>query len=125
MATILIVDDDAANRLLLKTLVEHLGHRAIEGATGAEGYRLAVSERPAAAVVDLGLPDMPGTVLLARLRTGADTSAMAIALSTASTDRAMIDEVCALYRIDAVFPKPGHPRALLENITALLAASAH
>lgn len=125
MATILIVDDDAANRLLLRTLVEHLGHRAVEGATGAEGYRLAVAERPAAVVVDLGLPDMPGTALLGRLRAGAETSAIPIALSTASTDRAMIDEVCALYRIDAIFPKPGDPRALLEEITALLAASAH
>jgi CheY-like chemotaxis protein len=46
MATILIVDDLAANRDFLVTFLRHHGHRLLEAADGSEGLAVVQAGRP-------------------------------------------------------------------------------
>jgi CheY-like chemotaxis protein len=46
MATILIVDDQAANRQVLVALLHHQGHRLLQAANGSEGLAVDRTEHP-------------------------------------------------------------------------------
>jgi DNA-binding NtrC family response regulator len=65
---ILVVEDDAANRRMLAALLKSEGWRPLPAADGAEGLRLAQTEAPWAALLDLGLPDRPGMEILSELK---------------------------------------------------------
>jgi two-component system KDP operon response regulator KdpE len=59
-ATVLVVEDEPEIRGILRRVLEELGVRVTEAATGAEGIALAERERPDLVVLDLGLPDVRG-----------------------------------------------------------------
>ena len=120
MATVLIIDDEDNNRLLLSTLLKHAGHTPREAATGQAGYEAAISDRPHLIVVDLSLPDMSGVELLKRLRRNDQTAKTPIALYTATGLTAAIEEVVDLYAVSAIIPKPGDARQILETFRRLL-----
>lgn len=67
-ARILIVDDEAPIRRLLRVALEAEGHGVIEAATAREGLAMAAREAPALVVLDLGLPDADGLAMLRELR---------------------------------------------------------
>ena len=120
MAEVLIVDDDANNRLLLATLLTHAGHTPLEAADAHAALVLAAEKQPSLIVVDLSLPDMSGAELIKRLRCDARTSASRIALYTATRLDAATQELGALYGIAAVIPKPGDPQRVLQIFRDLL-----
>jgi CheY-like chemotaxis protein len=57
---ILIVEDNAQNRLLLKDLLEYHGFEILEAANGEEGIAVARKERPDLILMDLQMPVMDG-----------------------------------------------------------------
>ena len=120
--SILIIDDDANNRLLLATLIRHAGLESLEAGSAHEGLRLAAEESPVAVIVDLSLPDMSGAQVIRRLREDERTAGSRIALYTATRVGAAIEELTQTYRIDAVIPKPGDPRETLDIIKRLAGA---
>ena len=65
---ILVIDDEVQIRRLLRVTLEAAGYRVREAESGAEGISEVTFRRPDAIVLDLGLPDMPGGEVLARLR---------------------------------------------------------
>ena len=67
-ATVLIVDDNQDARVLLADLLESLGHRALTATNASEALALAADEKPAVALLDIGLPDIDGYELARRLR---------------------------------------------------------
>lgn len=63
MATILIVDDNAAHRLLLKQIVESEGHTVCgEAIDGEEAIDLYKETNPDIVAMDLCMPDSDGLV---------------------------------------------------------------
>lgn len=66
--TVLLVEDDPAMRLLVAYNLEAAGFRVAGATTGEEGLRLATSERPDIALLDVMLPDLGGFDLAERLR---------------------------------------------------------
>jgi len=68
MSTVLIVDDDPALVRALTINLKAHGYEVHAAATGAGSLRLAASHPPAAVVLDLGLPDMDGSEVIAGLR---------------------------------------------------------
>ncbi|MEO5568541.1 MAG: response regulator, partial [Gemmatimonadaceae bacterium] len=58
--TILVVDDEAPIRRVVKNAVSGQATRVVEATTGQEGIDLAAAEQPSLIVLDLGLPDMSG-----------------------------------------------------------------
>jgi signal transduction histidine kinase len=81
-ANILIVDDDAAARYVLRHLLESLGCQVTEAASGEEGLELARSQQPGAIFADLVMPGMDGFELLQRLRADPTTSGVPVIIRT-------------------------------------------
>src|SRR6202008_3116880 len=66
--TILIVEDEPPIRRLLRTTLAAHDYRPIEAATGAEALSALRHHRPDLVLLDLGLPDIDGQALIARIR---------------------------------------------------------
>jgi two-component system KDP operon response regulator KdpE len=67
-ARILVIDDEPQIHRFLRPALEAAGYVVERADTAAEGLRLAASRAPDAVLLDLGLPDLDGQELLARLR---------------------------------------------------------
>src|SRR5690606_19725350 len=58
--SILIVEDGAADRMLLATIVARQGHRVLTAANGLEALALFEQERPQLVLMDALMPVMDG-----------------------------------------------------------------
>jgi PAS domain S-box-containing protein len=65
---ILIVEDNADARAMLRHLLETAGHEVHEAAEGRQGLQMALSLRPDVALIDLGLPGLDGYEIARQLR---------------------------------------------------------
>jgi two-component system KDP operon response regulator KdpE len=65
---VLIIDDEAQIRRLLRVTLEAAGYGVREADSGGVGISEVTFRRPDAIILDLGLPDMPGLEVLKRLR---------------------------------------------------------
>jgi signal transduction histidine kinase/DNA-binding response OmpR family regulator len=65
---VLIVEDDPVFAQVLRDLAHELGYRCVIAGAADEGLRLAVAHRPAAIVLDIGLPDQSGLSVLELLK---------------------------------------------------------
>jgi len=68
VARILVVDDDNAVRLLLRSMLERRGHSVVEAENGAEGlqyYRTAPADL---VITDIQMPVMDGLQMIKALR---------------------------------------------------------
>jgi two-component system phosphate regulon response regulator PhoB len=61
MARILVIEDEADIRQVLDYNLRTAGHDVVSASRGQEGLRLARQERPDLVLLDLMLPDIPGT----------------------------------------------------------------
>src|SRR5260370_36774342 len=66
-STLIGGDEPPIRRLLRATLGAH-DHRTLEAATGAEALSAMRHHRPDLVLLDLGLPDIDGQALIARIR---------------------------------------------------------
>ncbi|MGF7160618.1 two-component system KDP operon response regulator KdpE [Rhodoligotrophos appendicifer] len=65
---ILLVEDDPGIRKFLRVALEAQGFSLEEAATGRDGVAKAATVQPDLVVLDLGLPDMDGKQVIARIR---------------------------------------------------------
>ena len=66
--TILIIDDEVQIRRLLEITLSANDYKISEASTGKEGLTLAASVQPVLIILDLGLPDTDGLIVLKNLR---------------------------------------------------------
>lgn len=69
IARILAVDDEPQILKFLKPSLEAAGYEVLTAMTGAEALKIAAMSAPDAVLLDLGLPDIDGKDVIARLRT--------------------------------------------------------
>jgi two-component system, OmpR family, KDP operon response regulator KdpE len=65
---ILVVDDEPQIRRALQINIKARGDQVLTAATGVEALALAARHRPDIAIVDLGLPDIPGLDVIVGIR---------------------------------------------------------
>ncbi len=65
---ILVGDDEPQIQRFLRPALEAAGYEVLEAATGADALKVAVTAAPGLVILDLGLPDMDGKEVIARLR---------------------------------------------------------
>jgi len=68
VTTVLVVEDDEQLAHTIGAALATDGHTIVHASTGHQALGLAATEHPRAVVLDLGLPDLPGLDVLARLR---------------------------------------------------------
>ncbi|EKV27590.1 hypothetical protein C882_1436 [Caenispirillum salinarum AK4] len=93
--SVLVVEDEAVNRRVLRGLLERDGHRVAEAPTG--GAALAMLSAAGAGafdvvLCDLRLPDMPGTEVARRIRAMAEVPVVAATANLMPEDRAACAE---------------------------------
>jgi two-component system phosphate regulon response regulator PhoB len=119
MARILIIEDEADLREVLEYNLTREGHRVHVSATGADGLRAAREQRPELVLLDLMLPDMPGTTVCKALKKEAPTRDVRIIMVTAKGEE--IDRVVGFeLGADDYVVKPFSVRELLLRIGAVL-----
>ena len=65
---VLVIEDEAQIRRLLRVSLERNGYQVVEAATGEGGIDQAIGHQPDLVLLDLGLPDIDGLVVLRRIR---------------------------------------------------------
>ena len=66
--SILVIDDESQIRKLLEITLEANGYKLLFAVNGKEGITMAASHQPDLILLDLGLPDEDGQVILRKLR---------------------------------------------------------
>jgi len=66
--TVLVIDDEVQIRRLLRIVLEGAGYKVVQAENGILGIQQAAGTRPDMVLLDMGLPDLSGLEVLARLR---------------------------------------------------------
>lgn len=112
MARIVHIEDDPANRLLVRKLLTRVGHEVVEASDGVEGIRLACSVGPDLVLVDLNIPGLDGFEVTLRLRGVAELRGVPIVAITAEGDR----DTSLAVGCDGFLQKPIDARTFADTI---------
>ena len=114
--TVLLVEDERQMRRFLRLTLQSEGYAVIEAETAAEGLSQATMRNPDIILLDLGLPDMDGLEVIAKLREW--TSLPVIVISARDQEG---DKIKALDNgADDYLTKPFGAGELLARIRASL-----
>jgi diguanylate cyclase (GGDEF)-like protein/PAS domain S-box-containing protein len=103
-AVILVVDDNAAKRLSIVSILDQLGHRTIEVDSGEAALRAVMKQSFAAILLDVQMPGMNGyeTAQLIRMRTQSEHTPI-IFITAYAEDEADIPVAYASGAVDFMF----------------------
>jgi two-component system, OmpR family, response regulator len=116
---VLVVDDDAEIRDLLREYLEKNGYRVTTVADGKSMWAALEPGRPDIVVLDLMLPGDDGLTLCRKLRARSEMPVIMLTARGEETDRIVGLEVGA----DDYLAKPFNPRELLARIKSVLRRS--
>ena len=117
MQTVLVIDDDASLRDTIGLLLEKEGFRPVLAEDGKQGFRQALTLKPALILVDLRMPGMTGVEVCKQLRAaGMKTPLIVLSAIGDEIDKVLLLEIDA----DDYVVKPFGTRELLARIRALL-----
>lgn len=114
---VIIADDHADTRIILRHYLEAYGLRVIEAADGVEALAEMRAAGTDALILDLQMPEMDGLHVLERLK--ADWRLARIPVIVLTGDSTAIEEARRA-GADECLTKPAHPRALYEAVASLL-----
>jgi len=118
MSVILVVDDDSATRLLMRSILEIAGHEVIEAPHGFAALELISPQRlPDVVVTDLTMPVLDGKELIAQLRSGPVTATIPIVVVSGNLVEAWTLKATGL--VEAVVSKAFVAANLAQCILAL------
>lgn len=118
---VLIVDDVATNRIVLKVKLAAAYYETVQAAAGAEALRIARETRPDLILLDVELPDMSGIKVCEALRADPRTHDIPVIMITAFHDFDRKMEALAA-GADDIFWKPLDETVLLARMRSLLRA---
>jgi two-component system KDP operon response regulator KdpE len=114
--TVLVVEDEAPLRKFLSAALHTAGFRVIEAATLAQAQQLATEHVPAAILLDLGLPDGDGLMLVRTLRTWSRAPVIVLSARDRENDKVIALDAGA----DDYLTKPFGTSELLARIRVAL-----
>ena len=122
MGKILIVEDEANIRQLVRYNLKKEGFQVLEATDGAQGLQSAQREKPDLVLLDLMLPELDGLEVCRRLKGNPATAALPIIMLTARAEE--VDKIIGLeLGADDYMTKPFSPRELTARIKAVLRRS--
>ena len=115
MSRVLVVDDDPQLLRALRITLRAAGHEVVTAADGRTALQEAAAVHPDVVVLDLGLPDLDGTEVLAGLRPWFAGPVLVLSARTDSTDKVEALDAGA----DDYVTKPFDMGELLARLRAL------
>jgi len=116
---ILVIEDQADNRRIMRDLFTSVGYKVIEAVTGESGVTAAETHNPDIILMDIQLPDFDGYEATRRIKAKPALSAIPI---IAVTSYALSGDDVKAYEAgcDAYVSKPFSPRELLAKVREIL-----
>ena len=122
LARILVIEDEPDIQQVLDYNLREKGHKVFIAGKGEEGLRIARDKRPDLVLLDLMLPDIPGTEVCKALKTDPSLKNTQVVMLTAKGEE--IDRVVGFeLGADDYVVKPFSVRELLLRVTAILRRS--
>ncbi len=119
---ILVVDDVATNRIVMKVKLAAACYTVDQAESGSEALRAARSTKPDLILLDVLMPDMSGLDVCRALKADPDTADIPVVLITALSDRTAKMEGLEA-GADDFLTKPVEEVTLLARVRSLLRAS--
>lgn len=120
MSKILVIEDNQQHALLIRRILEAHSHEVVHVSDGETGLKTAVEAGPEIILVDLGLPDIDGQMLVALLKRVPELQNVPVVAVTAwPKDTAR--EIALAYGCDGFISKPINTRTFPEQIATFLA----
>jgi two-component system KDP operon response regulator KdpE len=115
-ARILLVDDEASIQRAVAPLLESRGYEVDVAGTGGAALKAAIEQMPDLIVLDLALPDMPGTEVCRQIRARSKVPIVVLSARGGETDKVNALDLGA----DDYVTKPFGPEELLARIRVAL-----
>ncbi len=122
MATILVADDNRANREALAALLESAGHVVVRAVDGREALARAQKARPELVISDVLMPMMDGYELARRLKADPATASAALMFYTAYFGGHDAQALAQAHGVARVLLKPSDNAEILRQVDAVLAS---
>jgi DNA-binding response OmpR family regulator len=114
--TVLIVDDEAKLRDLIRVYLEQEGYRVVEAGHGREALYVARYEKPNLIILDLMMPEMGGYEFMRAFSREAETPVIMLTAKVEDQDKILGLELGA----DDYVTKPFNVRELIARVRAVL-----
>ena len=115
---VLIADDDAITRMLVRLLLEREHYEVLEATNGLEAVEIASREHPDLLLIDLNMPQMDGYEAIARLRRDFTFATLPIVVLTGEDGPGIEQRVLGLGAADYML-KPFEAATLLARVNAV------
>ncbi|KJK12193.1 Fis family transcriptional regulator [Terrabacter sp. 28] len=116
MTRVLVVDDDPRLQRTLAIALRAHGHEVVTAGDGRTAVQSVLEDAPDVVILDLGLPDLDGTEVLRRLRTGSAVPVIVLSARHESDDKIEALDLGA----DDYVTKPFGVEELLARVRAAL-----
>jgi len=113
--TILIVEDNENNMMLVRDVLQMKGYTVLEATTGAEGVRLTLEAKPDLVLMDIQLPDIDGITALAQIRANEAAKKIPMLAVSASVMPEEKQKIVAS-GFDAYITKPLNMKSFIETV---------
>jgi sigma-B regulation protein RsbU (phosphoserine phosphatase) len=122
LISILIIDDEKINVLLLEETLSLSGYTTLSATNGADGRAIAQKKTPNLILLDISMPHEDGFEVLAKLKLNSKTSHIPVIFLTASSDVEKKIKGFDLGAVDYIV-KPFHSREVVARINLHLKLS--
>lgn len=116
--SILIVDDNEGDLLIIKRTVEKMGHRVLTARNGREGIDMIKAEKPDLILSDCRMPQMDGVEMFKQIKEDPATKDIPLVFLTSVETPANVVE-CFDMGADNYICKPINPKLLADQIRAI------
>jgi two-component system chemotaxis sensor kinase CheA len=123
MSSILVLDDLAANRDLLSTVLGYAGHNVAQAATGEQALDLARTSQPELIIVDLVMPGMNGYEFVRELRADPQLGNTRVVFCTAAYDDHEVRNLAESCGVAHVVVKPCEPEEIIRVVNEALGST--
>ncbi len=117
--TVLYIEDNIHNRVIVRRILEAKGYNVIEAEDGIAGLAMVEELKPPLVLLDIGLPRLDGLEVVRRIKANADLAAIPVIALTASAMRGDRERFLAA-GCDDYLSKPVRAMELLDKIQTYL-----
>lgn len=119
MKTILQIEDNRANKILVERVLEPYDYILLHAEDGESGLTIAIEQKPDLILLDMGLPDVDGQTVVTLLKQIPELQHVPIVAVTAwPPDKAL--EIAKRYGCDGCITKPIDIRIFPDQVAEYL-----